>query len=259
MSQQSGDFGSIMTTQEVPFAKIGGGVGVALGLGYAIETKSGFWKGFGFALIGGLASSGLGYGIGKLIKKKSTPFTVEKFHKDWATKQEEVISKSNQIDDILKNLKFPFTHLISEPTKVQITQSNPPWGTYVQDIKTLPKGSIVEIVKASKSHVGSGGFLNYGMGDPLVQLELKDGSYISINVTKLNTKPNGEQIVDSVVEVDSILNSPTEEKIKKLQQEEKIDNAIKYLKDNKREMVLYIGIATTVVVGGVLAYQQLKK
>lgn len=56
------------------YAKQGAWVGNALGdiiaLTYAFKTKSGFWKGFGYVLLGGLTGGALGFGVGSLIKKK---------------------------------------------------------------------------------------------------------------------------------------------------------------------------------------------
>lgn len=49
---------------------IGGSIGILASLGYAFKTKSGFWKGMGYWLIGSIAVGGLGYGVGTLIKKK---------------------------------------------------------------------------------------------------------------------------------------------------------------------------------------------
>lgn len=56
------------------YAKQGAWVGNALGdviaLAYAFKTKSGFWKGFGYVLLGGLTGGALGFGVGSVIKKK---------------------------------------------------------------------------------------------------------------------------------------------------------------------------------------------
>ena len=48
------------------FAPIGG----LIGLVYAFKTKSGFWKGWGYMILGGLTIGGVGYGIGYAIPKK---------------------------------------------------------------------------------------------------------------------------------------------------------------------------------------------
>ena len=43
--------------------QIGGSIGFALGIAYAFKTKSGFWKGWGYAIIGGIALGGIGYAL----------------------------------------------------------------------------------------------------------------------------------------------------------------------------------------------------
>ena len=43
--------------------QIGGSIGFALGVAYAFKTKSGFWKGWGYAIIGGIALGGIGYAL----------------------------------------------------------------------------------------------------------------------------------------------------------------------------------------------------
>jgi hypothetical protein len=50
--------------------QIGSSVGGIVGLGYAFKVKSGFWKGWGYLILGGLVVGGLGYGIGMAIPKK---------------------------------------------------------------------------------------------------------------------------------------------------------------------------------------------
>ena len=42
------------------------GIGFATGVGYAFIKKTGFWKGWGIAIIGSIALGGIGYGIDKL-------------------------------------------------------------------------------------------------------------------------------------------------------------------------------------------------
>ena len=49
---------------------VGGSLGFIVGLGYAFKVKSGFWKGWGYTILGSIALGGLGYGIGMAIKKK---------------------------------------------------------------------------------------------------------------------------------------------------------------------------------------------
>lgn len=52
-------------------AMIGNAVGDIVALVYAFKIKSGFWKGLGLVLLGGLSGGGLGYGIGSVIKKNN--------------------------------------------------------------------------------------------------------------------------------------------------------------------------------------------
>ena len=52
-------------------AMIGHAVGDIVALVYAFKIKSGFWKGLGLVLLGGLSGGGLGYGIGSVIKKNN--------------------------------------------------------------------------------------------------------------------------------------------------------------------------------------------
>lgn len=50
--------------------QIGGSIGSIAGVAYAFKVKSGFWKGWGYMILGGLLIGGLGYGIGMAIPKK---------------------------------------------------------------------------------------------------------------------------------------------------------------------------------------------
>ena len=47
--------------------QIGSSLGFIVGLGYAFNVKSGFWKGWGYTILGSMALGGLGYGIGLAI------------------------------------------------------------------------------------------------------------------------------------------------------------------------------------------------
>jgi hypothetical protein len=49
--------------------QIGSTLGFAIALGYAFKVKSGFWKGWGYTILGGIALGGIGAGIGMLKKK----------------------------------------------------------------------------------------------------------------------------------------------------------------------------------------------
>lgn len=51
---------------------LGAAVGFAAGAGYAFYKKTGFWKGWGLAIIGSIVIGGLGYGIGYAMKKNPT-------------------------------------------------------------------------------------------------------------------------------------------------------------------------------------------
>jgi len=73
------DDGTITIVQEsiptkkqefVAFRNIFSGVGFATGVGYSFYKKTGFWKGFGIALIGSIALGGIGYGLDKLKQNK---------------------------------------------------------------------------------------------------------------------------------------------------------------------------------------------
>lgn len=52
-----------LTQPTYPYGKVMGAIGFAAGVGYAISQKTGFWKGWGFAIIGSVALGGIGYGI----------------------------------------------------------------------------------------------------------------------------------------------------------------------------------------------------
>jgi hypothetical protein len=56
-----------METQEksmnLTYSKIGSSIGFASGVIYAFSKKTGFWKGWGIAIIGSIALGGIGYAI----------------------------------------------------------------------------------------------------------------------------------------------------------------------------------------------------
>ena len=52
-----------VTEPTYPFGKVMGAAGFAGGVGYAIVQKTGFWKGWGYAIIGSIALGGIGYAI----------------------------------------------------------------------------------------------------------------------------------------------------------------------------------------------------
>jgi hypothetical protein len=45
------------------YTKLGSSVGFATGVGYAFYKKTGFWKGWGIAIIGSIVLGGVAYGI----------------------------------------------------------------------------------------------------------------------------------------------------------------------------------------------------
>ncbi len=46
-----------------PYGQTLGAIGFATGVAYAFYKKTGFWKGWGIAIIGSIAIGGIGYGI----------------------------------------------------------------------------------------------------------------------------------------------------------------------------------------------------
>lgn len=46
-----------------------GGLGFATGVAYSFAKKTGFWKGWGIAIIGSIALGGIGYGIDSFNNK----------------------------------------------------------------------------------------------------------------------------------------------------------------------------------------------
>ena len=53
-----------------PIVQLGTAVGNLAGLYFAFKHKTGFWKGTGYFLLGGLAGSLTGYIVSKAIPKK---------------------------------------------------------------------------------------------------------------------------------------------------------------------------------------------
>lgn len=45
------------------------GIGMIGGIAFAIKTKSGFWKGLGYAIVGSLTGSFTGYFVGTLVDR----------------------------------------------------------------------------------------------------------------------------------------------------------------------------------------------
>lgn len=58
----------ILKEQNATWQPLLGGVGFASGVVYSFYKKTGFWKGWGIAIIGGLALGGIGYGLDQFKK-----------------------------------------------------------------------------------------------------------------------------------------------------------------------------------------------
>jgi len=52
-----------------PFGQTLGAIGFATGVAYSFAKKTGFWKGWGIAIIGSIALGGIGYGIDSFNNK----------------------------------------------------------------------------------------------------------------------------------------------------------------------------------------------
>ena len=50
---------------------VGSSIGFAIGVAYAFKVKSGFWKGWGYSILGSIVLGGVGYGVGMAKKKKN--------------------------------------------------------------------------------------------------------------------------------------------------------------------------------------------
>lgn len=61
--------GGISPVNKLAFA--GSGIGFALGVALAFNKKTGFWKGWGYAIVGAVALGSLGRGIGFLTTKNN--------------------------------------------------------------------------------------------------------------------------------------------------------------------------------------------
>jgi hypothetical protein len=59
------------SNKNFPFRNIFSGIGFASGVGYAFYKSTGFWKGWGIAIIGSIALGGIGYGIDTFNNKKT--------------------------------------------------------------------------------------------------------------------------------------------------------------------------------------------
>jgi hypothetical protein len=59
-----------MENKDLKYNQLLGSIGFASGVAYAFYKKTGFWKGWGIAIIGGIALGGIGYGIDLMTKDK---------------------------------------------------------------------------------------------------------------------------------------------------------------------------------------------
>jgi hypothetical protein len=53
-----------------PYGKVMAAVGFADGVAYAFNKQTGFWKGWGIAIIGSVVLGGIGYGIDAVRNSK---------------------------------------------------------------------------------------------------------------------------------------------------------------------------------------------
>ena len=59
-----------MENSNLKYNQLLGSIGFASGIAYAFYKKTGFWKGWGIAIIGGIELGGIGYGIDMMTKDK---------------------------------------------------------------------------------------------------------------------------------------------------------------------------------------------
>jgi hypothetical protein len=55
---------------EYPISTLTSSIGFAAGVVYAFKKKTGFWKGWGIAIIGSVVLGGIGYGIDSIKNSK---------------------------------------------------------------------------------------------------------------------------------------------------------------------------------------------
>ena len=65
ITEETADFASMNR-----YAMLMSGVGFAGMMYYAFKTKSGFWKGFGYVLLGSIAGAAVGSGVDSFNVKK---------------------------------------------------------------------------------------------------------------------------------------------------------------------------------------------
>ncbi len=61
-----------MNIQDRKYQALLAGLGFAGGVFYAFKKSTGFWKGWGIAIIGSIALGGIGYGIDQFQKDKTS-------------------------------------------------------------------------------------------------------------------------------------------------------------------------------------------
>ena len=61
---------TIEEPNKYPVSQLMSAVGFAGGVAYAFNKQTGFWKGWGYAIIGSLALGGIGYGIDAMRNSK---------------------------------------------------------------------------------------------------------------------------------------------------------------------------------------------
>jgi len=59
-----------MENNNLKYYQLLSSIGFASGVAYAFYKKTGFWKGWGIAIVGGIALGGIGYGIDSMKKDK---------------------------------------------------------------------------------------------------------------------------------------------------------------------------------------------
>ena len=177
------------------------------------------------------------------IQNKNT-LSVEEINDGLREKYNKIGNKVEDIQDILKKITFPYNHLVKKDTVSRRNKKNPPWGNYIQDVKTIKRGEIVEVTKAELNNYSNYGMFTFGMGDPFVQLILKDGSYIAVNVADLKKEEETK---------DEVFVEATEENVKTLEKEIIKEKITKNVNKNK-----YI-YAIVILLGGYLLYKKFKK
>tara|TARA_R110000744_G_scaffold275939_1_gene388707 strand:+ start:76 stop:585 length:510 start_codon:yes stop_codon:yes gene_type:complete len=138
--------------------------------------------------------------------------SIDKMNLDLSNKIANTTKKVKEINEVIKNITFPYNHLVTKDVVLKASVANPPWGSYIRDVQTLKRGEIVEIESAVVDSTANYGMFSFGMGDPFVALKKKDNSYILVNVADLNQE-------DKTVNVDEVFVEATDEKVSSLKKE----------------------------------------